>query len=44
MQNGRRRLRGNCDSNDLAAEGWSRDITEDIAREIVERAALRAEP
>jgi hypothetical protein len=26
------------------AEGWSRDITEDIAREIVERAARKAEP
>jgi hypothetical protein len=26
------------------AEGWSRDITEDIAREIVERAAIKAEP
>ena len=26
------------------AEGWSGDITEDIAREIVERAARKAEP
>jgi hypothetical protein len=26
------------------AEGWSRDITEDIAREILERAARKAEP
>src|SRR3954466_4571048 len=26
------------------AEGWSRDITEDIAREIVERAARKVEP
>jgi hypothetical protein len=26
------------------AEGWSRDITEDIGREIVERAARKAEP
>jgi hypothetical protein len=26
------------------AEGWSRDITEDIAREIVECAARKAEP
>jgi hypothetical protein len=25
-------------------EGWSRDITEDIAREIVDRSARRAEP
>ena len=26
------------------AEGWSRDITEDVAREIVERAERKAEP
>jgi hypothetical protein len=26
------------------AEGWSRDITEDIARDILERAARKAEP
>ena len=26
------------------AEGWSRDITEDIAREIVKRAARKGEP
>ena len=26
------------------AEGWSRDITEDIAREIVDRAARKGEP
>ena len=26
------------------AEGWSRDVTEDIAREMIEQASRRAEP